>query len=354
MASEISAVEKISLSYPATISALTSLRFFGALAVFIYHIHVVIDLPHNYATALLYKGYLGVDFFFILSGFILTHVYYPQMATREFSARYFFANRIARIYPLHVTGIAIAFLMGCLWHMKGWTTDISFTALIKNLLLVQAWGINRTFSFNQPAWSISAEWFAYLVFPFLLAIFIRPRPAITLFFSIWLYGAIWAISVMLFRQPFTELSSSFSPLRIMPEFCLGMGLYLFGRVRPYPFYGTAFISLFVIALVLAIYLALPDPVSVILLGILIVTVAEGERRGIANFLRRAPLVYLGEISYAIYMVHFFVLFGVWSFRATSAFYPLLTLSLPATIGIAAVMHHVIELPCRTLLRNALK
>ena len=50
--------------------ALTSLRFFGALAVFAYHIRLVIDLPHNHLTLLLYKGYMGVDFFFIPSGLI--------------------------------------------------------------------------------------------------------------------------------------------------------------------------------------------------------------------------------------------------------------------------------------------
>jgi len=59
------APNEVETAYPENIRALTSLRFFGALAVFIYHLHLVTTIPRTAATLLLYKGFLGVDFFFI-------------------------------------------------------------------------------------------------------------------------------------------------------------------------------------------------------------------------------------------------------------------------------------------------
>ena len=88
--------------YPANIPSLTALRFVAAAAVFAFHIdHTFLPGAFGALTPLVRKGYLGVDFFFILSGFILTHVYAPQMDAGTFKSRAFFAHRFARVYPVH-------------------------------------------------------------------------------------------------------------------------------------------------------------------------------------------------------------------------------------------------------------
>lgn len=338
-------------AYPARIDPLTSLRFFAALAVFAYHIDLVTPVAHNYATVLLHKGHMGVDFFFILSGFILTHIYYPQMIAGSLSIRNFFVNRIARVYPLHLIGVAAAFAVGRIWHASGWSSDVTLGSLSKNLLLIQAWGYNRDFSFNQPAWSISAEWFAYLVFPLLLAAFARVRPAVGLFIAVWFYITVCIGARILSHVDFTEFRASYSPVKIMPEFVFGMALYLFGMQRRYWFHGTAWTLAITGAFVVSVYLGLPDPATVPFLGLLIVVMAENARRGIKGPLSSKALVYLGEISYAIYMIHFFVLFAVWSFKDSPMFWPLLAVALPVTVALAAALHHAVEIPCRRLVRN---
>jgi peptidoglycan/LPS O-acetylase OafA/YrhL len=221
-----------SQAYPPTINALTSLRFFGALAVFIDHVlYYITRPPHDNFTLLLYKGHMGVDFFFVLSGFILTHVYYSRVLAGTFSVRKFLVNRIARIYPLHVVAMAAVLVIAL---VRGhWGNDTGIHALVTNLLLVQDWGFDKKFSFNPPAWSISAEWFAYLIFPLLILLPARRLDSLSfLIVALGFFGAMWVATASVLQIPFTGLTLPFGTLRILPEFCFGMGLYIFGQSKP--------------------------------------------------------------------------------------------------------------------------
>ena len=334
--------------YPDTINALTSLRFFAAAAVCIFHLHLIADVPH---TFFFYKTYLGVDFFFILSGFILTHAYFRQAQAGTFSARVFLVNRIARIYPLHLATLIIAFILIRTLRDSGWDIDTGLRSLVTNLLLVQTWGFYNVRSFNTPSWSISAEWFAYLVFAEIIVLALRPRPVVVLISALLFYGVAWYLSIKTLGMAFSEFNLSFGILRIMPEFVLGMGLYLFGRERLLPINGWAAIVLCVASLIALVCLGAPDPALILVLGLLILMVAERSRQHSPGILDRRIPLYLGEVSYAVYMVHFLVLFGVWSFRGNAHYSGLVMLCLPMILLFAILLHHAIEVPCRRAIRN---
>ena len=119
-------------------------------------------------------GYLAVDLFFILSGFVI-YLNYETKITKNFprSIAPFYWNRLTRIYPLHLLmllaylGFAASFII----FSRSATAPASYElkSFIQSLLLIQAWGYGNM-SWNIPSWSISAEWFVYLLFPFLAVI----------------------------------------------------------------------------------------------------------------------------------------------------------------------------------------
>ncbi|ERT14322.1 acyltransferase family protein [Photorhabdus temperata] len=81
--------------------SLTSLRFFAAFFVLLSHLGYLKDSDY-FSWLFVYNGYIGVTFFFILSGFVLAYSYEEKMNRKEISKRNFFVARIARIYPLHI------------------------------------------------------------------------------------------------------------------------------------------------------------------------------------------------------------------------------------------------------------
>lgn len=136
---------------------LTSLRFFAAAMIVIHHSAGLFGFGTPPTPFILGQG---VSFFFVLSGFILAYVY-PKLSTFSEVRRFLYA-RFARIWPAHVVTFLLAFWL--LSHK--WNTEIA----LANLTLVHAWIPQQSyfFSYNAPSWSISAEFFFYLVFPVLI------------------------------------------------------------------------------------------------------------------------------------------------------------------------------------------
>jgi peptidoglycan/LPS O-acetylase OafA/YrhL len=113
-------------------------------------------------------GFLGVDFFFVLSGFIFFHFYYGAVADRRITAREFAKRRFARLYPLYgATLLGVILLQLCYFQLNG-TTFVYPPGTVLDLLqaatLTSHWWPNPGFFFNGPGWSISVECFLYLVF----------------------------------------------------------------------------------------------------------------------------------------------------------------------------------------------
>jgi peptidoglycan/LPS O-acetylase OafA/YrhL len=299
------------------------------------------------------NGAYGVDIFFVLSGFILCHVYTPVFkdGLRWDNVRQFLSYRFARLYPVHLLtfGLMLAFVMvKLLLARSGDIPDrYDLPTIATTLVLLQAWipGIQTP---NMPAWSISAEWFAYLLFPVLCILLSYGRWISFVFMAA---GLSLAVLDSFWHYPLSQVLSGF---------LVGMAAY---RVLPMASrILAAHEGMGVLAAVLIIFWARgPSPrpeIGILLFAVLIPTIADA-RDLLGRFLSTTILVYLGEISYSIYMVHWPVRVVLRNALQITNLLDRVEPSLVvlsfviATLIAASVSYHLVELPSRTWLRRAL-
>lgn len=205
---------------------LTGLRFYAAIWVILYH--SIIYVP-ELQCRLLDHGYIGVDLFFILSGFILTFVYYTQFFQGEITGKKywnFIVKRFAKIYPMHIISFIIVAMMLYAGKYLFHQTELKLLPeLIPSIILmIHSWGINYDYSWNAPSWSISSEWFAYL-FLFVPFAFIYKQSK-----KVFITIIIFLLLFFLYKWSHTENFSLDDPAkltnfgleRLFPEFILGM------------------------------------------------------------------------------------------------------------------------------------
>ncbi|HEY0601117.1 acyltransferase [Brevundimonas sp.] len=347
---------------PPDLRALTTLRFLAALWVVLFAAWPHLDVA--FTPVAVTKGYLGVEVFFVLSGFILSHVYLEaagQGRAGGFSYRGFLWARIARVYPLHLVTLAGMIALGVGATVAGLTVSeslLDWRSLPAHLSLTHAWGLASSAAFNHPSWSISAEWFAYLGFPvFAFAAWrMRERPLLATGVVAALALILYAVFAALAGFSLTEATFRWGALRIVPCFALGCALYLIHRRAPVRPAGViALVS--GAGLLASAALGLWDPLVVLFAGGLILGLGglANDRAGL--FASRAG-VYLGEISYSIYMVCAPVLLlGVnVAARLTGAddkkLHIIVWLGVLALIPVAAALtYHLVERPARKALRG---
>jgi peptidoglycan/LPS O-acetylase OafA/YrhL len=346
---------------PAHIKPLTSLRFFAAAWVVLFHYW-----PHlaaaGAAPPLVAKGYLGVECFFILSGFILCHVYLPSFEAGRFRYGDFIRARIARIYPLHLATLVAMGAMAAGALAVGLSVDpnvLSWPSLPANLALLQAWGLAPVAGWNHPSWSISAEWLAYLTFPAfaMAAIAARRWPRIAVAGALAVLAGFYVGFERFAGFPLTRATFAWGALRIIPCFLLGCALFLAWRSgaadRRKALFGAVF---FGVAALLAAQFRAPDMLTVSAFGGLIISLAQVSKAG-GQVGSHPFFVYLGEISYSIYMVCIpwevlFVNLSVKTLHLPSKQLPLplWLIFVVALVPVAAATHHLIERPARERLK----
>jgi peptidoglycan/LPS O-acetylase OafA/YrhL len=344
---------------PPDLRALTTLRFFAALWVVLYTAWPHLDV--GFTPVAVTKGYLGVETFFVLSGFILSHVYLEAVGEKRFRYGGFLWARLARVYPLHLVTLFGMIGLGLAAGVAGLSIDGSLTdwrALPANLTLTHAWGLAPSSAFNHPSWSISAEWAAYLSFPAFafVAWRLRNRPVLATVLAAGFALGLYAAFEPLAGYSLTEATFRWGALRIVPCFALGCALYLVHRRGGVPFAGpVALVS--GVAVLASASLGLWDAVTVLAAGGLILGLGSLDNAR-AGVLGSKLGVYLGEISYSIYMVCAPVLLLTTNVaaRLTGAddkrFHIIVWLALVAAIPVAAMMtYHLVERPARKALRG---
>ncbi|MGN6209437.1 acyltransferase family protein [Asticcacaulis sp.] len=346
---------------PQNLKPLTALRIFAAIWVVSYHFWP--DLG-SAMPAFVSKGYLGVELFFVLSGFILSHVYLERFRERRFSYREFLWARLARIYPLHLAimaGLAALILFLSLVGVHAGDKLIVWSSLPAHLTLTQAWGLAPHGGWNHPSWSISAEWFAYLTFPaFALAagaLWNRPRLAIGLAAA--LLVGLYIVFPRVAGFGLTSATIFWGALRIVPCFALGCALWLAWRADVLKTKAQTLIlaGASVLGLVASTSFGLPDYVSVAACAGLILGLGAAARHG-ATILSHSALVYLGEVSFAVYMVcipwQLVIGEGLQKFAHMAPGHMPLPVWLAMFTGVvpaAMVMHHLVERPARDWMRR---
>jgi peptidoglycan/LPS O-acetylase OafA/YrhL len=349
------------------LDALTALRFFAALLVFIYHCAPTAAFATQYAL-----GHSGVGFFFLLSGFILMYTYAREFtgAMSWSAVRAFYVARFARIYPVHV--VATAFAAIVLWRFGGNVWDASSLATreiagVAQLLLVQAWIPDELvyLGINAPAWSISTEMFFYAAFPFvarsLLRSFGLSAPRI-----IWVAAALpWAIAVgvALVPHPVTVWTSYVLPPVRLADFIVGMLLGIAflrsipGRadaVRATCFEGLALAG---VAVVIAASPYAPTALRYSLLLMpfwaLLIAVFVHQAGAASRLLQRPVFVALGRASFAFYLIHWPVIAVVGATLGWRQPALAMLVAFAISIALSITLFHLVEQPMRARLRAAL-
>ncbi|MEU5445965.1 acyltransferase family protein [Streptomyces griseofuscus] len=305
--------------------SLTGLRFFAALLVFVCHAWSQFNpqadtASRNLAYFLLPAGPVGVSFFFVLSGFVLTYAARPGDTVLGFWRR-----RMAKIYPNHVVtwvaGLVLVLATGA--ALSAGTTAAA-------LFLVQAWWPHMimTATVNPISWSLACELFFYLLFPFLLRALRRlPRQ------GLWPAAGLLTALILAVPQLATLLPGKVMPLagysltqfwfvytappvRLL-EFALGIVLALLVRNGMWPLVSVRLAVVlccagYAVAGVTTMVTKLPHlwamvSATVIPLAVLIATAACRDRSGLPSAARHPRLIRLGELSFAFYLVHHMIL-----------------------------------------------
>ena len=292
---------------------LTGLRGIAAWLVVFYHMRTAASgLLDPQVTAFLAKGYLAVDLFFMLSGFVMWLNYGDRLRDGGWAAaRSFWWKRIARIWPLHllVLGAMAAFATVLLATGRD-AQDYPFAELPLHVLLVQNWGMTEALSWNHPAWSISTELAAYLMFPFAVWAFAweRMRSISLLAVVFLLLGLLHAVFAFLRLDDLGLMIPKLGLLRCLTEFACGAILCILWqrcnrRARPVgPIAGALAAALLATGLALGLPETLFVP-AVMAGGLFALALANGP---VARFLATGPMRWLGDISYATYLAHFFL------------------------------------------------
>lgn len=296
--------------FPERLPALTSVRFLFALGVVLFHYQLNIVQPGDAGLALIERARLAVDFFFILSGFVLAHVYGQAVRRGGYDHRRFLIARLARIYPAHAFMLgfmALLALAALLLNQPFDRQEYSASGFLQALFLVHAWFPTPSPNeWNGPSWSLSAEWAAYLAFPVFAWVGLRRRrsPWVTLALAIGLFAAADAFYRARYGEILPHAELVLGVLRIAPEFLFGIGLYqLSARLQPSSAVARAWATGAATTLVLLMSFSADERLTVFVSGVFIMSLAWLARCGGDRAFAHPWALAAGEASYALYLVH---------------------------------------------------
>ncbi|MDP9146228.1 MAG: acyltransferase [Acidobacteriota bacterium] len=344
---------------------LTSIRFFAALRVAMYH---CVDWD---SSGYWWRGLMAtpasVSYFFVSSGFLLTYSYAQRFDHDELRYGTFWLGRCLRLLPVYYLGLLVALPLSLRAH------ELSAGKALLTVLVLQSWSPHTALYWNYPAWALSNLAFCYFTLPFLLRI-TRGRSRMW-----WLMSAAvaWIISLALSFTYFhwnpdglTQINTSsegfwlyvlkFNPLVHVPEFFIGM---IAGRIftASGPISNREANFSFILAACAILYILLlgyriPYPVThtgllAPLLAIVVISIASGGFA--ASILRARWLVILGQSSFALYMLHAPLMqYVVWKWsdnKSPSHAAKLATVA--AIVAISLAMYKWVEAPVTAALRG---
>lgn len=284
------------------IEELESIRGLAALLVVFFHLpkwNPILEI------GLVNNGYLMVELFFVLSGFVIFNAYAEKIKTKKNLLRFQFL-RLGRLYPIHLLflfvflGIEVAKYVASTKFGINSPNSIpfetnNFSAFVKNIFLISSILPNQSLTYNIPAWSISVEFYTYLVFA--TSILLTRNNNATLF------AAFSLISLLLLA---TENTFGFEPmLRCFSGFFIGC---LTAKLTKNIKSNISNIYLAATLIIVIIFLQLKttknlDFLIYFLTALLIITITLSKNSILKEILRFKLFIWLGTISYSVYMSH---------------------------------------------------
>lgn len=369
------------------ITTLTPLRGIAAILVVVFHSNLMLEtfIPPG-ITGIVEEGWLWVDFFFILSGFIMMYVYGESFQTSIKWSGFikYTGARFARVYPLNFITMLIALALAVYIRHIADGLDPFFDSMLNpwaapaSALFLQGMHLFDAAPLNTPSWSLSTEWWMYMIFPVLVPVFsnLKNRGKLILLSCIILgyYIVIYVISPMTmnFNGNFTlNLVADFGFFRCAVGFMLGMWLHEIYKAKSgFKIFkkDTLFLISF-LGIIMGMHFHIHSMFIIVLFCLTILTAAYND-----GFMKRIldtkPLQLLGDWSFSIYMVHVLIIYVFWIIeirndpKLFSDFMALITrepdyskgiirllILLPSTLILAAFTYKFIEIPSRNFLRN---
>ncbi len=349
------------------ISALDSMRGLAAFGVTLFW-HYSHFGPgrvfEGFAADWLYRyGLMLVDFFFVLSGFVLSHVYLEALARRAVRPFNFFVLRFSRLYPLHF--VSLLFVAGLqMWRSRAGFETFVYQAndafhFLLNLAFLQQGVVRTVYSYNGPAWSLTIEEVSY--FAFFVCMYYFARSFRLAFAALVVFGVV--INLGGFDTHVLNLDVSRGLVGFFGG-ALAFQLHRKGQEKGAS-RAVAIVSAIVAAAVIGYYAVAGYPRSTSTLVVHSLVIFPALVLLVLNFpaLNRAisisPLAYLGEISYSVYMLHFPVQLVLVTldesvglgFRRFSVDFFVLYTSCVVAISVASL--HMFERPMQDWIRRRL-
>lgn len=331
------------------IRPLTAIRFFAAFAVVLYHSGAafVSASPHIFqpVKTLLLNGYLGVTFFFVLSGFILQLTYRGRIATSGQLKRFGIA-RFARLYPVYFLAVLAMLPFATL---TGWGD-------VPQFLLLHWWIPNGALGWNDwnmPTWTLSIEFFFYLCFPFVSRLVEKLGSGwlLALIAALLAFAAITGSSALIDNQfaLFAWMKWTPIPLLRLPEFLIGICVAEL-HLREHRLRMPAWpIALLLVAGLAATTSPRVAAFVTAMSALLIASIASEQRSRFARALSVRWLVLLGGASYALYLMHQPVHFAVLALLGPAK--AMIVLQYPILIAGSVAIFLLFEEPAREWIRK---
>ena len=294
------------------IRALTSLRGIAALTVVLQHFSATAQTDcAGWMPSIVPHGYMAVDFFFVLSGFIMAYTYLPSFEAEGLKAYVpFLLKRVARIFPLGLAVLVIILALGAIasiWSksdlfLNGRAVDAGLiTSVIINVLHLQ--GFCNIYNLNDPSWSVSMELAAYVLFPVLLLVFFRAPFVVA---AICLLGGTTVLvstALATSRLSLAIRSVPFDITRCLTEFSYGLLTYrCFICKRRLAVLGTDLGTWSITAVSVAFLFLRLDLLVMFTFPFLVLAWSWNHHRARDVLSSEIPY-YLGQISFSIYLVH---------------------------------------------------
>jgi peptidoglycan/LPS O-acetylase OafA/YrhL len=347
------------------IPSLTGLRALAAWWVVAYHFRTALATPTlDWLVPPLAAGFVAVDVFFVLSGFVLALKYFDDfsgllsrhspVAACVHGWLIFLGKRLARIYPLHFVMLCVYLINPLAIHFfstqRDWASGYDPVYFLLSLLLIQNWGSGHALQWNIPAWSISTEWLAYILFPLLIAAvaWVQRRGATALLLLVAL--ACGLLSLAYGWLGVTTLAVGIESLgawRCVCGFLVGVVLARLRALYPVQVIAWSGLGLACIALVAVACLAtgIRDHVYVPVLAAALVLWVSGSPAAVGWLLASRWMVTLGTVSYSTYLAHYFI--KDWVKFLSFAPGPTQFVVYLALVALASfLLHRAVELPGR--------
>lgn len=339
-------------------------RIFAAFMVMVFHFLNYGPPAAVAATEFLYRLLPMMDMFFMVSGFLIMARYADSLMVRRGSYARFLGRRLARFYPLYLVttlffvALAVAVHLGL--YQTGNPERYALSALPANLLLMQAWGLTDTLTYNYVGWTLSSEWFCYLALPVIVLAY---RRAGLRGLAIVIAASILALELAIAADlvPFDSWmrADTWGAYRAFVDFAIGALIAIVVRDTRWRLHSHAPVWIVFGLTIVMMMVAGASYYSLLMLSLSVYLAALAERTNPAG---AAPLKLfdpLGRVSFSIYLIHPVVaaiLFGlVWrqvlAPMGMVSFYPFALMAVLVVTALSLASYHWFETPVGNWLQD---